>query len=88
MASLVVADPHVEGAENLCEFVVGGSFECLSKVGHGVEHRQDFVGVMPGGPLLLESFERVRDGSLASAQLHDALRGERDYWVGRVLVLL
>jgi hypothetical protein len=45
-------------------------------------------GLMPGWSLFLESFERVRDGSLASAQLHDALRGERDDWVGRVLVLL
>jgi hypothetical protein len=56
----------------------------LGPVGHGVQHRHDFVGMMSGCPLVLECFERVRNGRLAGAQLHDALAGERDDWMGRI----
>jgi len=57
-------------------------------VGHGVQHRHYFVGVVAGWPLVLERLERVCDGCLAGTQLHDALAGERDDWMVRVLVLL
>jgi ubiquinone/menaquinone biosynthesis C-methylase UbiE len=85
---LVVGDLHVEGPENLRKFLLGGRRDGLAQVRHGVEHRQDFVGMMPGGPLLLECFQRVRDGCLAGAQLNYAFGGERDDWMVGVLVLL
>jgi hypothetical protein len=56
--------------------------------GNGVEHRHDFVGMMSGGPFRLEGFGCVGDGCLAGAQIDYAFGGERDDWMGRVLVLL
>lgn len=85
---LVVSDLYVECAENLRKLLLRGRRDRRAQVGHSVEYRHDLVGMMPGGPLRLERFKRVRNSSLAGAQLDYAFGGERDDWMVRVLVLL
>jgi hypothetical protein len=88
LARLVVDDAHVKRPEYLGEFGVGCFLDRLSEVRHRVEHGEDFVGAVACGPLLVESFDRVRDRCLPRAQLHDALLGQGDERMRRVVVLL
>ncbi|HEY4427021.1 MAG TPA: hypothetical protein VGN08_02340 [Solirubrobacteraceae bacterium] len=60
----------------------------MPQIGNGVEHCHNLVGVVPGGTLGPQRVQRVGYGSLAGAQLNDALGGEGDDGVRRVVVLL
>ncbi|HEY2536594.1 MAG TPA: hypothetical protein VGI24_06390 [Solirubrobacteraceae bacterium] len=87
-ARLVVVDHHVEGTEDVRKLLVGSGFEGFPQVGYGIEHGGDFVGVVPGGSLRLESVDRGGDAALSGAEFFDAFGGEHDDGVRWVLVLL